>query len=451
MLFALILILFSFASGEEFIIKLKPGTDDSFLKDYTVLKRFGNYVLVDLPAEEIGKLSFKSLHSVEYVARNVKLRAFSVPDDPYFPIQWGMELIRAHISWQKNTDCSSVVVAVIDTGIDYSHEDIQDNMWLNNEECRGRPGVDDDKNGYVDDCYGWDFANDDNGPLDDHRHGTHVAGIIGAVGNNAKGVAGVCWRSKIMAVKILDANGIGSVFDFLRGVYYAVDMGARIINTSLGLCPIGLPSCPVEGENDPIVLVLKDAIKYASDHGVTVVAAAGNDGVDTDKNPVYPASFSKEFANVISVASIDWDGNLSFFSNYGAASVDVAAPGGVNPQGDGVLSLYPSNSYGFEVGTSIASPFVAGALAHLLTLNPNLSPAALKEAIHKNTVPHQTLEGKVKSNGYLNLALLLGLPEEEIPQTATGSGGGCNLGGGYIFFYVLLLLSLKRLLLLYLK
>ena len=443
----LILLLFvSLSFGAEFIVKLRPGADPRALEGYRVIKRFKSYALVEIPQDRVsGMVALNS--SFEYVARNVRLRAFAIPNDPMYVDQWGMSLVNAELAWDVNVDCSPIIVAVIDTGVDYWHEDLRDNVWRNEIECMGSPNVDDDGNGFVDDCYGWDFVNSDPDPIDDQGHGTHVAGIVGAVGNNSTGVAGVCWKARIMAVKILGSNGTGSAYDFLSAVHYAVDNGARVINTSLGTDDCNISEASLQP--------LRDAVEYANSKGIVIVAAAGNSGSDNDTCPVYPASFSKDYPNVISVASVDGDGKLSSFSNYGLNTVDLAAPGGFSGS-KSILSTYAGNSYTYIAGTSIASPFVAGAVAHILSSDPSLTPSLVKNRLLSSVQIDSSLVDKVRSGGYLDLLAALSSTISSGGSASQGSnaeasasgGGGCNSVGGIGSSIVLavIFLILRRLL-----
>ncbi len=423
MLWAFLLLL-SVSFGAEFIVKLKPGADESALAGYRVIKRFKNYALVEIPQNRVN--GFATLNpAFEYAVRNVRLKAFVIPNDPKYSNQQGLALINAERAWDINTDCSSVVVAVIDTGVDYQHTDLADNIWTNQTECTGSQGTDDDGNGFVDDCYGWDFVNSDPDPMDDHWHGTHVAGIIGAVGNNSTGVTGTCWQAKIMALKILDASGGGTAFDFLLAVRYAVDNGARVINSSLGTQDCNI----TDAELQP----LRDAVEYANSNGVIIVTAAGNSGSNNDTCPTYPASFSRDYSNVISVASVDQNGSLSGFSNYGQNSVDLGAPG------EAILSTITGNGYTSYSGTSMATPFVAGAVAHILSMNPSFTPSLVKNRLLSTARKNDDLAGKVKSGGYLDLyAAITGTvssggsasPGNPADSESSGGGGGCNSTGG---------------------
>src|SRR3989344_353521 len=298
----------------------------------------------------------------------------NIPNDPYYsssgswgqayPDLWGLKKINAEGGWKESTSSASVVVAVVDTGIDRNHEDLQGNMWVNTREVPSN-GVDDDGNGYVDDYYGYDFYNRDNDPIDDHGHGTHVAGTIGAVGNNGKGVVGVNWNSGIMAVKFLHGGGSGYTSDGATSIIYAADNGARVINNSWG---------------GPVSQVVHDAVEYAHSKGVVIVAAAGND--NSEVGSFSPASEEK----AITVAATDSNDQKASFSNYGT-KIDVAAPG------VDVLSLKASNSpmctsaiivgtnYCRISGTSVATPHVAGLAALILSKHPEFTPDEIRQVL----------------------------------------------------------------------
>ncbi len=232
------------------------------------------------------------------------------------------------------------MVASIDTGVDYTHEDLAANMWTNPGEIPGN-GIDDDQNGWIDDVYGIDAYNSDGDPFDDNEHGTHTAGAIGAVGNNSIGIVGVNWQVSIMALKFLDQFGSGFDSDAVVCIYYAISMGANVLNNSWG----------GGGYNQ----ALKDAVTTADAAGILFIAAAGNDGADNDLTSFYPASYDNQ--NIIAVASTNHNNQLSWFSNYGATSVDAAAPG------EDIYSCLPGGLYGYMSGTSMASPHAAGLCA----------------------------------------------------------------------------------------
>lgn len=328
---------------------------------------------------------------VEYVEPDYALNLSVIPNDPYFQRQWGLNNtgqtggtpdadIDAPGAWNIATGSQDVVVAVVDTGIDYNHPDLRDNMWRNPGETPGN-GIDDDGNGYVDDVYGWDFANNDNNPMDDNRHGTHVAGIIGATGNNDTGITGVNWSVRMAALKFLDSSGSGSLSDAAKAINYAVRMGFPITSNSWG----GAGSTQT----------LRNAFENADRNGVLNVVAAGNEGINIDVNPVYPASYT--FSSILTVAATDARDNMANFSNYGSTSVDLGAPG------VSIYSTIPGNSYQNLSGTSMAAPFVSGAAALIKSTEPELSASEIKNLIMNNVNPVSSLSGVTVTGGRLNL------------------------------------------------
>ncbi len=305
-------------------------------------------------------------------------------NDPQYSSQWGLQKIGIETAWEKTTGNSDIVVAVIDTGIDYTHEELAANIWHNPDEIAGN-GADDDGNGLVDDVTGYDFVNRDNDPMDDNRHGTHCAGIIGARSNNTVGGAGVSPSVSLMPLKVLAANGTGSTLSIYYGFKYAVENGARIISMSLG--GYGFNYLSYYGAY------------YAYKNNVLVVAAAGNETNNNDATPVYPASLP--FSNIIAVASTGSGDSLSSFSNYGARSVDIAAPG------ENILSTIPGNGYAYLSGTSMATPFVSGAAALTLAMDDSLTHIKTREFILKNAKKITALEGKVYTGGRLDVGTLM--------------------------------------------
>ncbi|PMB54067.1 subtilisin [Fischerella thermalis CCMEE 5201] len=269
---------------------------------------------------------------------------------------WGADLVKAPETWAKGYTGQGVVVAVLDTGVDYNHQDLSSNIWTNSKEIAGN-GKDDDGNGYIDDYYGWNFDGNNNSTLDVNGHGTHVSGTIAGV-NNGYGVTGIAYNSKIMPVKVLDDQGSGSYSAIANGIYYAVDNGADVINLSLG-----------GGRSND---TLQKAIEYASSKGVIVVMAAGNDG---GSQPAYPARYAKNYG--LAVGAVDQNKNLADFSNRAGADqlAYVTAPG-VN-----VYSTLPGNEYASYSGTSMATPHVAGVVALMLSANPNLSDAQVRQIL----------------------------------------------------------------------
>ncbi|TDB39654.1 MAG: hypothetical protein D9V44_01435 [Actinobacteria bacterium] len=261
---------------------------------------------------------YREMPGVAYAQPNYLHSITAMPDDPRLPELWGMNNegqtggledadIDAPAAWDTQTGSSDVVVAVIDTGVDYRHPDLADNMWVNAGEIAGN-GIDDDENGYVDDVYGYDFYNYDGDPLDDHSHGTHCSGTIGGVGDNGIGVAGVAWDVRIMALKFLSADGFGDTWAAVEAINYADMMGADIMSNSWG--------------GGPWEQVLYDAIANTD---VLFVAAAGNDSMDADSFGFYPSGY--DLPNIVSVGATDHNDELAWFSNWGQTTVDVFAPG----------------------------------------------------------------------------------------------------------------------------
>ncbi|MEG3435789.1 S8 family serine peptidase [Pannus brasiliensis CCIBt3594] len=270
---------------------------------------------------------------------------------------WGVNLVNAPEAWARGYTGQGIIVAVLDTGVDRNHVDLRDNIWTNSDEIAGN-GIDDDGNGYVDDVYGWNFANGNNNTLDYNGHGTHVSGTI-AGANNGIGVTGVAYNARIMPVQVLDSSGSGSYTSVALGIRYAVDNGARVINMSLG-----------GGSTNSEV---QSALQYASSRGVIVVMAAGNSG---GAAPGYPANNATTWG--LAIGAVDSNNNMASFSNRAGTNSSmmyVTAPG-VN-----VYSTLPNNSYGSYNGTSMATPHVAGVVALMLQANPALTDAQVREMI----------------------------------------------------------------------
>lgn len=289
--------------------------------------------------------------------------------------------IDATDAWELTTGSGTVVVAVLDTGIDLDHEDLEGNLWTNSGEVAG-DGRDNDGNGYVDDVHGQSFIRGNTSPNDIDGHGTHSAGIIGARTQNGLGLAGVCWNVQLMAVKFIQGTS-GSSANAAKAILYAVDNGADILNASF--------------TTTSSTRTLKDAVRTASDAGVLFIAAAGNAGTNNDTTPNYPASY--DFPTVIAVAATDRDDGLAYFSNTGARSVDLAAPG------DTVTSTWYDNGYRARSGTSQAAPHVAGAAALVWSRYPDWSPTQVRDRLLSAVDPLPSLSGKVVTGGRLNAAL----------------------------------------------
>ncbi|MDD1729097.1 MAG: S8 family serine peptidase, partial [Methanospirillum sp.] len=324
------------------VVQVKGTTVKEAIQEYStnpnVLYAEPDY-RVSLPPEQADK--------VASTVQSVEMASTRTPNDPEFPYQWGLKNsgqspfygksgadIKAQNAWGTTTGSSSVIIAVVDTGVDYSHPDLAANIWTNSGEIPNN-GIDDDRNGYVDDVRGWNFYSKTNNPMDDHGHGTHCAGSIAAVGNNNIGITGVCWNAKIMPLKFLGASGNGKVSDAISAILYANRMGASVISNSWG--------------GSQYTQALKDAIDASP---AVVVCASGNSRQNSDSLPQYPAAYTSN--NIISVAATDSKDNLATFSNYGPSSVDLAAPGVL------IRSTYLNRGYQYLSGTSMATPYVSG-------------------------------------------------------------------------------------------
>ncbi len=308
----------------------------------------------------------------------------TLPNDADFSLQYGLNNpndsdIDAPEAWDISIGASSVIVAVIDSGVDYNHPDLRNQIWTNTAEIPGN-GVDDDGNGFVDDIRGWDFADNDNDPMDENAHGTHVAGIIGAQGNDNRGAVGVNWAVQIMPLKFMDADGLGSTIAAIQAIDYAVANGARISNNSWG--------------GDTFSQALFDTIQMANSQGHLFVAASGNDGVNTDNGSHFPSNY--ELPNIISVAASTSNDTLARFSNFGVATVDLAAPGLQ------IYSTIPNRQYELFSGTSMAAPFVAGVAALLLSKNNSLTTDTLKTTLLDTVDQVPVFEGRLVTGGRLN-------------------------------------------------
>ena len=389
----------------EILIKFKAGASASDIRAVmddlgaTRVKRFGRIRAEEQRITRRGVLDavkrYRGHPAVEFIEPNWVLHADVVPSDPLFDQQWGLlnsgqtgglpgADIHAPAAWDLETGSSDVVVAIIDTGTDITHPDLAANIWTNPNEIPGN-GIDDDGNGLVDDVHGYDFVNSDPDPTDDSGHGTHVSGTVAAVGNNGIGVAGVSWHARILPLKFLDATGAGSTANAVECVEYAIQNGARILNMSWG------------GEEFSEALEL--AIEDANAAGIICVAAAGNDGLSLDQFPHYPASFTAP--NIVAVAASTDQDELAGFSNFGRATVALAAPGA------NIWSTFPNGTYASFNGTSMAAPHVSGALALLMSRFPGMSIAQMKAVLLNSADAIPALEGLVASGGRLNLVRML--------------------------------------------
>jgi subtilisin family serine protease len=312
--------------------------------------------------------------------------------------QWSLQSISAYQAWQYGTGSKNIVVAIIDSGIDLNHPDLKNNLWTNPGEIPG-DNIDNENNGYVDDIYGWNFANNNNDVQDRYGHGTHVAGIIGAEGNNYLGVAGINWNVSLMSLKFFDDKGVGDTGGAIRAMDYISMMkniyGVNVVAANASWGGTGFSN------------MLYGAIGRLNDAGIVLTVAAGNKGSNNDITLSYPSCF--DVNNIISVGALGYDGiHLASFSNYGANTVDIAAPGSM------VLSTIPYNNYGYKSGTSMAAPQIAGAVALLKSVKPGLSVSEVKAAIFGSVDKVPELFGKVATAGKLNVGAaisnVLGVP-----------------------------------------
>jgi subtilisin family serine protease len=392
----------------------------------TVVQNFDpiGWQLVKLPkgvSVDEGIAAYQKLTGCLLAQPNFVYKIYNTPNDPQFGSMYGMTKISAPAAWDVTTGNSNVVVADIDTGIDYNHEDLAANMWHNPGEIPNN-GMDDDSNGFVDDYFGYDFINNDSNPTDDHSHGTHTTGTIGAVGNNDKGVVGVNWNVKLMALKTHAGDGNSTAAAVIAAFNYVTMMKNRGINIRVTSNSWG--GAPEAANYDQ---ALKDAIDAAGNAGVLNVFAAGNDGTNIDSAPSYPASYNSP--SILAVASSTSTDARSSFSNWGVVSVDVAAPG------SSILSTFPGNTYGTISGTSMATPHVAGAAALLVGLNGNLSVASLKATLMNTVDSVAAFNGLVASGGRINVSRALSqqtvcsfsLSQPGLTISRTGGSGSVNV------------------------
>lgn len=342
----------------------------------------------------------KRLGVVEFAEPDYTYSLYATPNDTHYSLLWGMHNtgqtvagdpgvadmdIDAPEAWDLITT-STLPIAVCDSGLRRTHEDISGNLWTNPGEIAGN-GVDDDGNGYVDDTQGWDFYFNDNDPNDGNGHGTHVAGTIGGKGNNGKGVTGVNWNCKIVALRIANASGSISSTAAISAINYCVGKGIKLSNHSWG--------------GGAYSQSMFNTISAARTAGHLVIAASGNGGADgigdnNDSTPQYPASYNLD--NVISVAAVNNDGNLAGFSNFGATSVDLAAPGVL------IASSYNTNNtaYVYLDGTSMATPHVTGVAALVWTRYPSWTYSQVRGRLLSSVMARPSLSGKCVTGGILN-------------------------------------------------
>jgi subtilisin family serine protease len=367
--------------------------------DATVVERLPLSGLVRVRLEsgtsvEDAAEAFERRDGVRYAQPNHRYQLALTPNDPDFSLLWGMAKIDAPGAWDTRTDSSAVTVAVVDSGIDYTHPELQANIWQNDDPV---DGVDNDANGRVDDLRGWDFGSGDNNPLDPDGHGTHVAGTVGARGNNAAGVTGVNWQVKLMPLKVSDEfEGIWESA-IIQAFQYACANGAKVVNGSFG----GYGTFP-QG--------MFDAINACP--GALFVFAAGNENNNNDVSPAWPCSLGS--ANIVCVAATTAADDRASFSNFGLNNVDIAAPG------MSILSTVPGNGYASWDGTSMAAPHVAGAAALVFAEHPGLTSTELRRSLLLSADPKPQLTGLVAAGARLNVRRAL-IQEVTLPTVSAQS------------------------------
>ena len=407
------------ADKVEVLVRFRAGTTREIIDRITrefndeVEDRIESVDGLDIIADEDGRSAadvvaqYQALPQVEYAETNSEIvldhedrgRKHVHADDEMFSRQWGLAnggenggLAGADISamraWSVTRGSDQVVVAVIDSGVDYTHPDLTKNIWTRPEIIKA---YEDDDLGAVDDQHGFNLVDDDGDPMDENGHGTHCAGIIGAEGGNEIGIAGVNWNVKIMPLRFMDGDGAGTTKDAIEAINYVIDrkragVNVRIISASWG--------------SNTRSRALEDVIRKAYDEGILFVAAAGNASSDNDATPHYPSSYN--LGNIVSVAATTRNDQLASFSNYGAKSVQVAAPG------EEILSTWLEHGFTEKKGTSMATPFVAGVAALVLSQNPKMSVDDLRVRLLKSVDPIPSLKGKVSSGGRINAAKAVG-------------------------------------------
>jgi subtilisin family serine protease len=398
----------------EVLVRFRPGTTMERIKSYLIknndrledeYESIDGLVAIDdldgVDAEALARW-YAQLEDVEYAEPVFRIQLnHDLPgkhkhaDDVRFNEQWSLANtgqgggkagadISVLSAWFKTTGSSKIVVAVLDSGVDYRHFDLINNIW---ERPPDMAAYSDDELGEFNDLHGFNATDNWRDPMDDNGHGTHCAGIIGAEGNNGFGIAGINWNVEIMPLKFLNGNGSGTTKDAIEAINYVIDrkqkgVNVRIISASWG--------------STQKSRALQDAIKRAGDEGILFIAAAGNNGDDSDKRPHYPAGY--KLPNVISVAALDRNDQLASFSNYGAKSVHIAAPG------KEILSTWLNGEFYVASGTSMATPEVAGVAALVLSVNPKMTVKELRERLESSTDKLDSLKGKITTGGRLNAA-----------------------------------------------
>jgi thermitase len=345
---------------------------------------------------------YAAMPEVEYAEPNFEISLDStpvLPSDPRFTDQWalandgqrggrnGADISATH-AWHVTTGDDDVVIAVLDSGVDYLHTDLVSNIWVRPSDI---PLYEDDSAGTIQDLHGYNALGNNADPMDDNGHGTHCAGIIGAEGGNDIGISGVNWKVRIMPLKFMNAGGFGTTKDAIEAINYVIDrrkngVNVRVISASWG--------------STSKSRALEDVIKKAYDAGILFVAAAGNATTDNDRRPHYPSSYN--VGNVISVAALDRNDQLASFSNYGLKSVAIAAPGAE------ILSTWLGDEYEEKSGTSMATPVISGVAGLIVAQEPRISVDDLRRRILASVDKIDSLKGKVATGGRINAAKALG-------------------------------------------
>jgi subtilisin family serine protease len=375
-----------FKEGEA-VVKFRSQEDrERWLTDhatYQVLKKSGPYVVLSQKNISTEKLIQQLTAEQEIISAEPNIiynkqdigKAVPLPNDEFFePYQWNLSQIRAEKGWEITGGTEDVIIAILDTGIDPNHQDLKGKL-----------------------VEGFNTFDETNESTDQHGHGTHVAGITGAITNNVTGIAGVSWYNPIMPIKVLDENGEGSLFEITSGIRWATDHGAKVINMSLG-------------DSEPSQM-LYDAIRYAYEKDVVLIAAAGNDNVGT---PMYPAGYDE----VLSVSAVDQEQQKAIFSNYGD-HMDVTAPG------EHIPSTFPDNNYVFMSGTSMAAPHVTGLAGLIRSLQPELNNEEVMQVI-RQTAEDLGAEGHDPYFGFGEISVAGALDEIRVNQDAALNNGDPN-------------------------
>ena len=421
-----------YAEGEaEVLVRFKPGVSEERMEEIAaslndrvedeIESVEGLAAIDDLDNAEAERVAeeYAALPEVEYAEPNFRIETEPIgvsysfgfsgrsaaplppggPNDPLLAEQWGLVNtgqrngraeadISAFAAWDKTQGSRKVVVAVLDSGVDYTHPDLAGNMWHRPDDMEMYR---DDQLGLIDDYDGFSALAEERDPMDENGHGTHCAGIVGAEGDNNLGIAGVNWRVEIMPLKFMGRGGFGSTKDAIAAINYVIarkkdGVNVRVISASWG--------------STARSKALEDVIRKAGEADILFVAAAGNDGADADRRPHYPSGY--KLPNVLAVAALDRRDELASFSNYGAKGVHVAAPG------KEILSTWLGGGYEEHSGTSMATPFVAGVAGLVLSVEPNLSVKELRDRLTNTVDKLDSLKGKISSGGRVNAARAVG-------------------------------------------